>query len=74
MVTSATNARIKLSKNTDPDPNFLKMLVCPLTKGPLRHDVKTNELISDDAGLAFPIRNGIPIMLKDEARCLNSDD
>jgi uncharacterized protein YbaR (Trm112 family) len=50
------------------DPKLLEILVCPLTKGPLRYDAQANELISDRAGLAYPIRDGIPIMLIDEAR------
>jgi uncharacterized protein YbaR (Trm112 family) len=55
------------------DPNLLAVLVCPLTKSPLRYDRSTNELISDKAGLAFPIRDGIPIMLVDEARRIDED-
>ena len=50
------------------DPKLLEILVCPLTKSPLRYDAQAQELISDRAGLAFPIRDGIPIMLADEAR------
>ena len=50
------------------DPKLLEILVCPLTKGPLRYDSAAEELISEQAGLAFPIRDGIPIMLIDEAR------
>ena len=50
------------------DPKLLEILVCPLTKGPLRYDAEAGELISDQAGLAYPIRDGIPIMLVDEAR------
>lgn len=50
------------------DPRLLEILVCPVTKGPLRYDAKAQELISDKAKLAFPIREGIPIMLIDEAR------
>jgi len=50
------------------DPRLLEILVCPLTKRPLRYDAEAQELISDDAGLAYPIRDGIPIMLADEAR------
>lgn len=50
------------------DPKLLEILVCPLTKGPLRYDAAKQELISDKAGLAYPIRDGIPIMLVDEAR------
>ena len=52
------------------DPTLLEILVCPLTKTKLRHDEEARELISDAAGLAFPIRDGIPIMLVDEARNL----
>jgi uncharacterized protein YbaR (Trm112 family) len=53
------------------DPKLLEILVCPLTKGPLRYDAEHQELISDRAGLAYPIRDGIPIMLVDEARQLD---
>ena len=53
------------------DPKLLEILVCPLTNGPLRYDTETQELISDQAGLAYPIRDGIPIMLADEARQIN---
>jgi uncharacterized protein YbaR (Trm112 family) len=52
------------------DPKLLEILVCPLTKGPLRYDSEAGELVSDQAGLAYPIRDGIPIMLVDEARRL----
>lgn len=55
-----------------PDPRLLELLVCPLTRTPLRYDAERGELISDKAGLAFPIRNGIPVMLIDEARPLES--
>ncbi len=55
---------------TPVDPRLLEILVCPLTKGPLVYDRAAGELISQKAGLAFPIRNGIPIMLADEARAL----
>ncbi len=50
------------------DPRLLEILVCPLTKAPLVYDREHNELISQKAGLAYPIRDGIPIMLPDEAR------
>ena len=50
------------------DAKLLEILVCPLTKGPLRYDAEAQELISDQASLAYPIRDGIPIMLVDEAR------
>jgi uncharacterized protein len=52
------------------DSKLLEILVCPLTKVPLRYDATKQELISDQAGLAYPIRDGIPIMLVDEARKL----
>jgi hypothetical protein len=50
------------------DPKLLEILVCPATKTPLRYDAENQELISDKAKLAYPIRDGIPIMLVDEAR------
>jgi len=50
------------------------MLVCPLTKGPLRYNSKTKELISLHAKLAYPIRDGVPIMLIDEARVLEEGE
>ncbi|MCZ6605978.1 MAG: Trm112 family protein [Alphaproteobacteria bacterium] len=56
------------------DPKLLEILVCPLTKGPLRLDTQKGELISDKAGLAYPIRDGIPIMLVDEARELEEGE
>ncbi|HEU4519025.1 MAG TPA: Trm112 family protein [Microvirga sp.] len=52
------------------DPKLLELLVCPLTKGPLDYDAERQELISRQAKLAFPIRDGIPIMLPEEARPL----
>ena len=54
------------------DPKLLEILVCPLTKGPLRYDLEAQELISDQAGLCYPIRDGIPIMLIDEARPIDA--
>ncbi len=53
------------------DPKLLEILVCPLTKAPLRYDREAQELISDQAHMAYPIRDGIPIMLVDEARPLD---
>ena len=50
------------------DPKLLEILVCPLTKGPLEYDAEKQELISRSAKLAYPIRDGIPIMLPEEAR------
>ena len=55
------------------DPKLLEVLVCPLTKTPLIYNRETQELISEQAGLAYPIRNGVPIMLVDEARNTNLD-
>ncbi len=55
------------------DPKLLDILVCPVTKGPLRYDAERQELISDKAGLAYPIRDGIPIMLPDEARKMDEE-
>ena len=52
----------------DIDTKLLEILVCPLTKGPLHYDRGKQELVSRDAKLAYPIRDGIPIMLVDEAR------
>lgn len=56
------------------DPKLLEILVCPLTKGPLHYDRAAQELISEEAGLAYPIRDGIPIMLVEEARTLRDDE
>lgn len=53
------------------DPKLLEILVCPVTKGTLEYDRKTQELVSRKAGLAYPIRDGVPIMLPDEARELD---
>jgi hypothetical protein len=50
------------------DPRLLEILVCPLTRTTLRYDAAAQELISDSAGLAYPIREGVPIMLAEEAR------
>jgi len=52
------------------DPRLLEVLVCPITHGPLEYDRDRQELISRGAGLAYPIRNGAPIMLPEEARAL----
>lgn len=50
------------------DPKLLAILVCPLTRAPLRLDAAANELVADRAGLAYPIRDGVPILLVEEAR------
>ncbi len=52
----------------DVDPRLLEILVCPMTKTRLRYDRDAQELVSDTAGLAYPIRDGVPIMLVEEAR------
>lgn len=56
------------------DSKLLEILVCPLTHMPLKYDEKNQELIAEKANLAYPIRDGIPIMLIDEARELNPDE
>jgi hypothetical protein len=56
------------------DRKLLEILVCPLTKGPLTYDRSRQELLSAQAGLAYPIRDGIPIMLVDEARSLDDEE
>ena len=56
------------------DPKLLDILVCPLTKSTLRYDRERQELVSEQAGLAYPIKDGIPIMLVDEARTLGEDE
>lgn len=58
----------------DTDPKLLEILVCPLTKTTLRYDRDRQELVSRAAGLAYPIRDGVPIMLTDEARTLSDDE
>ena len=65
--------------NADPseraltDPKLLELLVCPLTKGRLRYDAEAGELVSETARLAYPIRDGVPIMLVSEARSIEPD-
>jgi uncharacterized protein YbaR (Trm112 family) len=56
------------------DPKLLELLVCPLTKTRLIYDASARELISKAAGLAFPIRNGVPLMIEDAARPLTDRD
>jgi uncharacterized protein YbaR (Trm112 family) len=56
------------------DPKLLDILVCPVTKGPLVYDREKQELISKSARLAYPIRDGIPVMLEDEARRLEPSE
>lgn len=57
-----------MTQNTEFDPKMLESLICPQTGGPLQYDAKAQELISKSAHLAYPIRDGIPIMLASEAR------
>ena len=56
------------------DKKLLDILVCPVTKGPLIYDKKNLELISKSARLAYPIKDGIPVMLEDEARTLTDEE
>lgn len=61
-----------MSKKTD--PKILEVLVCPVKKVPLRYDAQKQELISDQAMLAYPIRDGIPVMLPEDARQLEDNE
>lgn len=56
------------------NPKLLEILVCPVTKGPLVYDKQAQELVSKGARLAFPVRDGIPVMLEDEARRLEEHE
>ena len=56
---------------TEIDPRLLEVLVCPVTHGPLDYDRARGELVSRQAGLAYPIRDGVPVMLPEEARTLD---
>ena len=57
--------------NGEIDPALLAKLVCPATRTPLRYDRERNELVSDEAGLAYPVRDGLPVLLVEEARRLD---
>ncbi|MBC7768909.1 MAG: Trm112 family protein [Phycisphaerales bacterium] len=59
---------------SEPDPKLLEVLVCPQTRTPLRYDRERQELVSARARLAYPVRDGVPIMLIDEARELGADE
>lgn len=61
------------TRKSDIDPKLLELLACPLTKGPLKWDAARSELISKAARLAYPVRDGIPIMLPSEARVIEDD-
>ena len=56
------------------DPKLLNILVCPVSKAPLVYNDETQELLCKASGLAYPVRDGIPVMLEDEARALTSDE
>ena len=56
------------------DPKLLEILVCPQSHGPLSYDRERQELVSEQGGLAYPVRDGIPILLVDEARRLDDED
>jgi uncharacterized protein YbaR (Trm112 family) len=58
----------------DPDPKLLEVLVCPQSRGPLRYDREKSEMISVQARLAFPVREGVPILLIDQARDLGPEE
>jgi uncharacterized protein YbaR (Trm112 family) len=69
-MTNAANLPTDQNRSIGIDPKLLELLVCPVTKGPLEYDAVRQELVSRAAKLAYPIRDGIPIMLADEARKL----
>ncbi len=58
----------------DVDPRLLEVLVCPVTRGPLTYDRKKSELVSKSARLAYPIRDGVPVMLPEDARSLDDGE
>ncbi len=62
------------TRKSDIDPKLLELLACPLTKGPLTWHAEKSELVSKAARLAYPVRDGIPIMLPSEARQLGDDE
>lgn len=68
------NAMTAADEKMEIDRRLLEILVCPQTKGPLVYDRDAGELLSEKAGLAFPIRDGVPIMLVDEARTLSDEE
>jgi uncharacterized protein len=66
-----TDVSVPLSITAEIDPRLLEILVCPVTHGPLVYDREAGELLSKGAKLAYPIRDGVPIMLPEEARALD---
>lgn len=73
MTTGENNPLTTASESTGFDPKLIELLVCPVTKRPLQYDARRQELISTAARLAFPIRDGCPILVADEARHLDGD-
>jgi uncharacterized protein len=71
MSDSSSVSTNEINRSLGVDIKLLELLVCPVTKGPLEYDAVRQELISKSAKLAYPIRDGIPIMLADEARILS---
>lgn len=63
-----------MSEPTEIDPRLLEVIVCPASRGPLRYDREKCELVSAQARLAYPVRDGVPILLMDEARELGPDE
>ena len=63
-----------MPSSNDVDPKLLEILVCPVTKGPLEYDREKEELVCRASGLAYPVRDGIPIMLESEARQLTLEE
>ena len=72
-MTEPGQQKAPMEDETGVDPRLLEVLICPVSRGPLTYDREANELISRGAGLAFPIRNGVPVMLADEARDLGAN-
>ena len=68
MSEDAPSTAVPATPAPEPDPRLLEVLVCPVTHGPLEYDREARELISRSAKLAYPIRDGVPIMLPEEAR------
>ena len=65
---------LTLAEPADVDPRLLEVLICPMTRSPLTYDRAKGELISKSARLAYPVRDGVPIMLVEEARVLGDDE
>ena len=72
--TASSDFNSVMSKSPTPtlDPKTLDLWVCPVTRGPLRYDEAAQELVSEQAGLAYPVRDGIPVMLEGVARALEN--